>query len=213
MLEAWLDDTTIQDFVLHVRGRRPTAGHGTASEAIPLFDWASVDRILDQDALDLSVRRGGRPVEAAPPRGLDALRGLFAMDVGLVVRHAERADPGLAALARSFTRDLSGPTRLELTATPAGDRGHGWHYDADERFVVVTEGFEQHYFRANTVAPEPVRGAPPDFARIREERSPMSTCLLAPGDWLYLPRGWWHTAQADEDTLAISIGVAPGIWA
>ena len=33
-------------------------------------------------------------------------------------------------------------------------------------------------------------------------------CDLAPGDWLYVPSGFWHVARAEADSLSVSIGVA-----
>src|SRR5947199_5431507 len=48
-----------------------------------------------------------------------------------------------------------------------------------------------------------------------QRRQPRSTLFpyttlfrsLIPGDWLYVPRGWWHCARATEDSLSLSIGV------
>jgi ribosomal protein L16 Arg81 hydroxylase len=34
-------------------------------------------------------------------------------------------------------------------------------------------------------------------------------CRLLPGDWLYMPKGYWHLAHAYEHSLSLSIGVFP----
>ena len=38
--------------------------------------------------------------------------------------------------------------------------------------------------------------------------APMLTCVLRPGDWLYVPTGWWHAAQGLEgDSITLAIGL------
>ena len=209
MLRTWLDDTPLADFLAHALGRQPMARPSSARQAMPLFEWPTLDRILGAPRLDVLVVRQGREWAGAPPRGLEELRPLLQRGFGVVVRRAERHDAGLAGLARSFARDLPGRIQIQLFATPAGSQGFGWHYDAEEVFIVQTCGSKDYYFRRNTLDPEPVLGAQPDFGRVRDETSPTMTCTLEPGDWLYLPRGWWHVAKARCDSLSISLGVVP----
>jgi ribosomal protein L16 Arg81 hydroxylase len=47
----------------------------------------------------------------------------------------------------------------------------------------------------------------PRDMRFQLERTPVIACTLLPGDWLYVPRGYWHVAHAREDSLSLSIGV------
>jgi len=39
------------------------------------------------------------------------------------------------------------------------------------------------------------------------ESQPVLEARLAPGDWLYLPAGWWHAATAQEASISLSIGL------
>jgi hypothetical protein len=48
---------------------------------------------------------------------------------------------------------------------------------------------------------------PGSTGRVREERTPATTCPLAPGDWYDLPHGGWHAPRARSDCLSISLGV------
>lgn len=105
-------------------------------------------------------------------------------------------------------QDVAGEQRVLVFATPGGVNGFGWHYDAEEVFIIQTAGEKEYLFRENTVA-VPQRGAQPDFSRIREETSLMLSCRLLPGDWLYLPRGYWHVAHPNDHSLSISIGIFP----
>jgi ribosomal protein L16 Arg81 hydroxylase len=133
----------------------------------------------------------------------------MAAGLGFVVRGAERNDPALAELAAAFALDLPGKINVQLFATRAGTNGFGWHYDFEEVFIVQTAGVKDYYFRDNTVDRDTTFGTQPDFERFRQEKSPLATARLLPGDWLYLPARWWHMARCLEDSLSISVGVLP----
>lgn len=209
MLRTWLGGRTVDEFLRDDFRRRPLASPGGAESAVPRFEWPVLDRILGRPGLDALVVRGGRASDVSRPRSVDALRALFVRGLGLVIRRAEAHDEGLAALAASLVRDIPGEAHIQLFVTAGGTSGFSWHYDAEDVFIAQTHGTKTYWFRANTVDPTPARDAQPDFARVREERTPIMTCTLVPGDWLYLPRGFWHVARAETDSLSISLGLFP----
>jgi ribosomal protein L16 Arg81 hydroxylase len=43
--------------------------------------------------------------------------------------------------------------------------------------------------------------------RFEKETSPADRLHADTGDWLYIPRGFWHRAHARDHSLSISIGV------
>jgi ribosomal protein L16 Arg81 hydroxylase len=43
--------------------------------------------------------------------------------------------------------------------------------------------------------------------RYEREIMPLSKCLLAAGDWLYIPHGYWHRATAHEAAYSLAVGV------
>jgi 50S ribosomal protein L16 3-hydroxylase len=210
VLQDWLGDTPLADFVDRHLGREPLARASTAAGATPCLGWRTLDRVLRRPGLDVLMIRSGREREVPPPRCLVELRRVLDAGVGLVVRRAEHHDAGLAALGERLAGDLPGRVHIQLFVTAAGTSGFGWHYDAEEVFIVQTRGEKDYYFRRNTIDPEPALGAQPAFRRVAEETTPAMTCTLLPGDWLYLPRGWWHVAKARTDSLSISLGVVPG---
>jgi 50S ribosomal protein L16 3-hydroxylase len=195
------------DLVRTHLGRSPFARAKAAASAMALLDWQVLDRLLAGDpAPDVLVVSRGQLIRVRPPRSLAATRALLRRGVGLVLRRTDRCDPALAAAARSFEEQLGGRAHVQVFVTPAGTHGFGWHYDLEEVFVAQTVGIKDYYFRANTVVPP---GQLPDmqFSRFRDETSPLGTARLLPGDWLYLPAGWWHMALCAEDSLSISVGV------
>lgn len=203
MLRAWLAPTTVETFVDTFLHRQPWAAPGAGAAQIPLFGWDTLDRILAADDPDVLVVARGGLVDLPRPRTAADCRALMQLGVGLAMRHNERHDPGLAALAEAFVRDLPGRAHVQAFVTPGGTHGYGWHYDEEDVFIVQTAGAKDYYFRPNTVDDRP----PGDFKRFRQETSPMGTARLLPGDCLYIPARWWHMARCLEDSLSISLGV------
>jgi hypothetical protein len=187
-------------------GPVPIARPAAAAAAVPLLGWNTLGRLLaGEPRPDVLVIARNELLDVPAPQSLPALRALMDRGVGVVLRRAERGDAALAALARSFLAELGGEVHIQVFVTPGGSYGFGWHYDVEHVFIVQTAGVKDYYFRANTVSP-PFE-SPADFGRFEDERSPLATARLLPGDWLYIPSRWWHSAKCIEDSLSISIGV------
>ena len=209
MLDEWLAPASVHDFVRDHIGRTPHARPGAAARAVRCFDWAVLDRVLQQRPSDMLVASRGRLVDVPAPRNLCDVRQLMAARLGLVIRKSERHDSQLAELAHAFARHLPGKVHVQLYVTPAGTHTFGWHYDFEDVFIAQTVGMKDYHFRDNTVAQDTRIGSQPDFGWIRRETSPLFGSQLIPGDWLYIPRRWWHLVHSVEDSLSISIGVLP----
>jgi ribosomal protein L16 Arg81 hydroxylase len=208
MLQIWLGELTPGEFRERHYGRVPLARAGTARASVQACTWKGLERMLTRvDPERVLVVSRGRVVGERAPRSLAELTRLFAAGAGVVIRDAERASEPIAALAEAIGSELPGLRRVLVFATPAGTHGFGWHYDAEDVLILQTAGSKEYYFRANTIDPDPQYGAQPDFARIRDETSPLMSCRLVAGDWLYLPRAYWHIAQPSAHALSVSIGI------
>ena len=212
ILAEWLSDLDVATFAEAYLGKKPCARAGTALRSCAVCTWQSLGRLLEsRPSPDSLVVAKGKALDLPPPRGLDELRAQFAGGVGIVVRHPERQCSATRWLANTLGDDIPGEQRVLLFATPAASHGFSWHYDPEDVFIVQTAGDKEYYFRQNTVTPEPVPASNPDFSRYREEQSPMMSCRLLRGDFLYIPRGWWHMAHAHADSLSVSFGVFPAL--
>lgn len=210
MLAAWVAPLTLPTFLQVHFQKQPYAAPGTAQDALALLTWETLQNVLGSSLpLDLVTVAAGRIVEAPVPRDLADVRRLMSAGVSVVIRASERHDPGLAALASDFAQILPGDVHIQIYATPAGTNSYGWHYDFEDVFIAQTAGVKDYYFRDNTVARDTVLGGELDFAVFRQERSPLLSSKLLPGDWLYVPTRWWHLVKCVEDSLSISIGVMP----
>jgi hypothetical protein len=207
-LQSWLGSAELASFRQTQLGREAMARPAVAGAALEVCNWRSLGRLLAREPEVWVVARGQR-LEMPPPRSLSELRALFERGIGIVVCSPEREDAGLASLCADFARDLPGDQRLLVFATAAGTNGFGWHYDAEDVFVVQVAGDKEYYFRQNSLDPSPRRGAQPDFSCYRRETTPMMSSRLIAGDLLYLPPGYWHVAHPHAHSLSISIGVFP----
>jgi 50S ribosomal protein L16 3-hydroxylase len=173
-------------------------------------EWSAAgtcSRLIGQADLDLLVTREGKPWTGAPLN--DAALGQAALAEGytLCIRHADRHDPALAQLAAEFHGDFLAPIDVHVYCTPAGNPGFSWHYDAEDVFILQTEGTKDWWLRKNTVNPWPLVETIPADMRYEREIMPALHCTLAAGDWLYIPGGYWHRTAARELSTSLSIGI------
>jgi ribosomal protein L16 Arg81 hydroxylase len=210
MLTDWLAPDDLDWFRRTHFHRAPFARPGVARAAIPVLDWDTVDRVLRRpEPLDLMTVSSGQLHEVPRPRSVAEARALMQAGISVVVRGAERHDPGLRAVAEQFAAVLPGEVHVQLYATPGGTNSYGWHYDFEDVFIAQTAGVKDYYFRANTVARDTVLGDRLDFTCVRQETSPIYSSRLIAGDCLYIPSTWWHLVKCAEDSLSISVGVMP----
>jgi ribosomal protein L16 Arg81 hydroxylase len=153
------------------------------------------------------VVRNGCLARGVRPRSGEQLQSLLSRGFSVVIRNAEKHDTGLLDLCNAFARELEASTAIQLYATPAGYHSFGWHYDAEEVFVLQTAGTKEYFLRGNTVYPHPVADAMPSDMGYERESGPFLASTLAPGDVLYIPAGMWHMARAIDPALSISVGV------
>lgn len=207
MLESWLSDIFTEDFRAQHFRRAPLARPRNARAAIPFLTWETIERLADSDhPPDTLVVRNGKLLDEKPRSAADA-RQLFADGCSLVLRRCERHDPALRLLAQEFEQWIDGDVSIQIYATPSAFHSFGWHYDCEDVFIAQTRGTKEYLLRENTVNPKPTLDAMPRDMHYERETSPALASTLIAGDWLYIPRGWWHVARSVEDALSISVGV------
>lgn len=207
-IQTWLGELPKQQFVADYYHKLPFSRAGAAQAACPLGSWGVLDELLRSEAADvLVVERGRRRSDG--PRSADAARRLVDEGCTVLIRHAERHHEPLAKLAAAFHVDFAAPVNVHVYVTGGGQFGFGWHYDAEDVFIVQTQGRKQYALRKNTVNPWPLEETLPEDMRYERELMPLMKCLLSPGDWLYIPGGYWHMAEAvgEEPSISLAVGV------
>jgi hypothetical protein len=139
---------------------------------------------------------------------VDAGRLLCALEDGatVVLQSMQRWRASMAQFCRELEIVLNHPVQANAYLTPSGATGLAPHHDTHDVFVLQLHGTKR--WRVS----DPVLDTP--LARHRSTAEEVSTLParfeadLAPGDALYLPRGFVHSAQAQQGlSLHLTIGV------
>jgi ribosomal protein L16 Arg81 hydroxylase len=204
-------DRSLAAFVAEYWHRLPFARSGGARDVCQqLGGWETLGIVLGDKSADVLVVRGGEQCAGGRPRSLEEAVALSRERFTIVVRHAERRHAGLRELSRGFEQTFCGPVDIQMFATPAGEAGFSWHYDAEDVFILQTTGEKEYSLRKNTVNPWPLEETLPADMRYEREIMPMMRVTLKAGDLLYIPCGYWHKADASASTeaaLSLAVGV------
>ncbi|GAA3762405.1 hypothetical protein GCM10022225_55110 [Plantactinospora mayteni] len=136
---------------------------------------------------------------------------LYADGATLVLQGLHRTWPPLIDFTRELSQQLGQPLQVNAYLTPPGNQGFGTHYDTHDVFVLQVDG-HKHWQVHEPVLPDPLERQPwggrADEVAAVADGPPALDVVLGPGDALYLPRGWLHSARAqDESSLHLTVGV------
>jgi hypothetical protein len=117
----------------------------------------------------------------------------------------------LARFCRELERALGQPAQANAYYTPRSAQGLPVHHDTHDVFCLQVAGTKRW------LVYEPALELPLKDQRFRPELGepgePVLELTLAPGDTLYLPRGWLHEALTSEsDSLHLTIGLSAYTW-
>ena len=129
----------------------------------------------------------------------DKLLGLFAGGATIVLQGLHRTWGPLIDFTQQLAEDLGHPVQANAYVTPRQSTGFSDHYDVHDVFVLQVGG-EKRWQLRRPVRPAPLRDEPWTDRRDAVTRAsagdPELEFTLRPGDVLYLPRGWVHSATA-----------------
>ncbi|MDT5176962.1 MAG: bifunctional lysine-specific demethylase and histidyl-hydroxylase [Mycobacterium sp.] len=152
---------------------------------------------------------------AEMPDQVDSAKVLaqFAGGATIVLQGLHRLWPPLIEFVRSMVDDIGHPVQANAYVTPPNNRGFDPHYDVHDVFVLQAAGHKRWIVHAPVHA-DPLPSQPWTDHRAaiadRVADDAVIDAVLGPGDSLYLPRGWIHSAQALEATsIHLTLGVSP----
>jgi ribosomal protein L16 Arg81 hydroxylase len=207
ILTDLLGNFPIQRFFDDYYLKQPFARREEAAAFCSLGQWSAVEGMLMHKDADVIVGRGQERYSGSIPTTRCEADAVLQQGYTIGLRHADRIDPGLSEMAERFQSALRAPVDIHLYCTPAAQQGFGWHYDAEEVFVLQTEGSKTWSLRNNTVHPWPLIDSMPQNQRYEREITPVLQCTLNRGDWLYIPGGYWHSTSAVSQSISLSVGV------
>ncbi|MEU4557768.1 cupin domain-containing protein [Actinoplanes sp. NPDC023936] len=214
-----------------VWGRAPllsrAAGLGGPDGFTDLLSPAAVDELLSRRGLRTPFLRVARDGEVLPPSRFTGGGGagaeitdqvlderamrLYAAGATLVLQGLHRLWPPLIAFAGELGAELNRPVQLNAYLTPPGSQGFATHYDTHDVFVLQADGVKRWCVHP-PVLQDPLERQPwggrADEVAATAAGEPALDVVLEPGDALYLPRGWLHSARSlGGRSLHITAGV------
>lgn len=202
-------------------GRDAWRGHIGVEAAATLFGWPQLNSVLAEHRL-------------APPRlrleraGGDATKGLFKsrrtrrgetlLDLDpavlterlregatLILDAANELSPPLQQLCAGLSADFACSSQANLYACWGATQGFDVHWDDHDVLVIQVAG-EKRWTLYGATRPCPVRRDPTPAER---PEVAIEEIVLAPGDVLYLPRGYWHAAVGQGGpTMHLTVGLS-----
>lgn len=188
-------------------------------------DGAGFDDLLSLDDVDLIVSTRGlrlpafrlvKDGETLPPvrytkttrTGSQSAPGVidsrsvfdeFAAGATIVFQSMHRYWAPLSDYCRLLELALGHPVQANAYVTPPGAQGFGAHEDEHDVFVLQSEGTKQWQVH--------------DRHDLPPANPPLIDARLAPGDTLYIPTGFPHSASTQErESVHITIGILAVTW-
>ncbi|GAA1894162.1 hypothetical protein GCM10009687_74640 [Asanoa iriomotensis] len=141
----------------------------------------------------------------------EKILGLYADGATLVLQALHRTWPPLIDFAGELSAALGQPLQINAYLTPPGNQGFSTHYDTHDVFVLQVDGRKRWRIHPPVLEAPLERqawGGRAEEVSATAAGEPAMDVVLAPGDALYLPRGWLHSATAQDDSsLHLTVGV------
>ena len=125
----------------------------------------------------------------------------------LILDHAHKRVPALADFTWKLQKELGHPSmHANIYCSWPSQQGFKIHFDTHEVFILQIDGTKEWFVFEDTVK-YPYRGESPK-SYTPPNAEPYIHCVLKPGDLLYIPRGHWHYAIAQEQpSLHVTFGI------
>ncbi|EOM76085.1 cupin [Rhodococcus rhodnii] len=175
----------------------------------PFLRMAREGRLVDRACF---TRTGGFGAEMADQIDSSGVLAQFASGATIVLQGLHRLWPPIIAFVGGLAVELGHPVQTNAYITPPDNRGFDPHYDVHDVFVLQVSG-RKHWLVHDPVHPDPLADQPwTDHRAAVEARAAEPAAIdavLAPGDALYLPRGWIHSARSlGETSVHLTVGVS-----
>jgi lysine-specific demethylase/histidyl-hydroxylase NO66 len=166
----------------------------SSSPRLPTFRLVKDGKPLDPSRYTRTARVGGQSVSGMGDAG--RIFEEFRAGATIVFQGLHRSCLPLTRFCRALELDLSHAVQANAYVTPAGSRGLGVHYDTHDVFVLQLAGSKAWSIYPpvleDPLPSQPWKGTAADAGE------PIMSVELQAGDVLYVPRGFLHSARAQE---------------
>lgn len=209
--------------------REPLLSRGTATDFTDLLDASAVDELVSRrglrtpflrmanqgDVLPTTrfTRSGGSGATIADQVADDKVLRELADGATLVLQALHRTWAPVVQFSSALAAQLGHPVQVNAYVTPPQNQGFGAHYDNHDVFVLQVAGSKRWRIHRPVLVdplPEQKWEQRRNAVNARAAEAPLIDTVLEPGDALYLPRGYVHSAVAlGELSIHLTVGVHP----
>lgn len=202
----------VEHFISSTLGRSYQVLKGPKSRFGRIFDWPSLNQLLathrlqsprlrlvrDGDQLeqlhyiDFKQSRRGEQIPKVDPHQVERhLRDGYS----LVIDAVDEASTTVRAMARLLEDAFREVFQANLYASFAPTRGFAVHWDDHDVFILQLDGSKKWRIFGPSRTHPLFRDCEPNHT---PPSSPVWEGETCAGDLLYIPRGWWHDALAED---------------
>lgn len=205
-LKHILDPVSIDEFLADYAGRKAVHIHGPEDKFENLYSWAEVNNVLNGMRPSYEGVRLVHDTETLGQHEFRRLNHWLSRGATLVINHVQHIDPIAEQFAESLANDMNSSVNINGYVSFPSRQGFKCHYDTHDVFVVQTAG-EKEWKVFEPTRTFPLDRDPADekdkYARPTEGE--YLSCILTPGDVLYIPRGHWHYAMSTESCIHLTV--------
>jgi ribosomal protein L16 Arg81 hydroxylase len=219
----------LERFFEEYDGRKPLHLKGHADKFAEVMTWDKLNELLSQatiwsqSSLKLVLDRepiaagrycstaagrdGGQVLRPDPNKVKDFLR----RGATLVANDIDHLNSGLTAFAETMEQALGGKVQGNLYLSSRRRQGFAAHFDTHDVFAVHVEGTKTWHIYEGRAADPIAHAMFKSYGQEHHEQAKGKLLMdvhMEPGDLLYLPRGQYHEAVADEGgAVHIAFGI------
>jgi hypothetical protein len=221
-LSRLLEPHTAEEFLASSWGQTYRHIRGQRGKFASLLPWERLNEILRQHRLDfprLRLMRDGKSIPVSSYlRHVSGGRGKQTIPRLQPVKFTTHLRAG-ATLVLDAVHELYEPLeelaaalefifheRIQINSYAGWhtSRGFDLHWDDHDVFILQVTG-RKHWSIYGETRPHPLAG---ETNNPKPEGDAIWEATLEDGDFLYIPRGWWHVAEPlDEPTLHLTVGI------
>ncbi|OLE51854.1 MAG: hypothetical protein AUG51_21000 [Acidobacteria bacterium 13_1_20CM_3_53_8] len=221
-LEKLLEPMSVEDFLASSWGKSFRHVRGQSGKFSNLLPWDQLNLILRQHRLDFPRLRlmqdGVRvPVDSylRHTTGKQSQKPIPRLKPTQLIKHlrdgatlvldaVDELHEPLEELAQNLELVFHERIQINMYAGWQTSRGFDLHWDDHDVFILQVFGRKRWRIYGET-KPHPLSG---DNAVPKPTGEPLWEETLEDGDFLYIPRGWWHVAlPLSEPTLHLTVGI------
>ncbi|MEM1170685.1 MAG: cupin domain-containing protein [Cyanobacteria bacterium P01_H01_bin.35] len=171
-----------------------------------LFSWKQLNFLLNFHQIeypDIRLAFDGKVLE---PQENESLTQWCQKGATLILDKIHQRIPEVSILASQLSYELGYPAQVNAYCSWSSKQGFSSHYDTHDVFILQVEGSKQWYVYTDTLK-YPLPNQKSSSLQAPEEEAYLS-CILYPGDVLYIPRGHWHYAMTKEEpSIHLTLGI------